>query len=63
MATEILYPAAEFVINRAVFCAACAKPTTVIQYHKESGTVKTSCKCGGAHFQNILQQTATGASA
>jgi hypothetical protein len=58
MENEILYPAAEFVINKAVRCGACGKPTTAVQYDRPSGTVKTACKCGGSPFQNIIPATA-----
>lgn len=59
MEIDILYPAADLVLGKAMFCAACGKPTTAVQFHRESGTVKTNCKCDkGPHFQNILQQPA-----
>lgn len=55
----MIYPAEEFVINKAVRCQSCGKPTTAISYDRPSGTVKTNCKCDkGPHFQNIIPATA-----
>ena len=58
-----MYPPAEFVVNKAVRCAACGKPTTVTSYDRATGTVKTKCSCDGLHFQNIIQPATAGVSA
>lgn len=54
----MIYPEADLVLGKAVRCASCNKPTTVTQYHRESGTIRISCKCGGSPFQNIIPATA-----
>jgi hypothetical protein len=59
MENQFQYPPADLVINRAVRCASCNQPTSVRDYDRPSGTVKTNCKCeDGPHFQTIIPTTA-----